>query len=44
MGTNLSAIEQSLEKLFLTVDQDNEINENHIEDQIGSVRILTILN
>ena len=35
MGTNLSAIEQSLEKLFLTVDQDNEINENHIEDQIG---------
>ena len=35
MGTNLSAIEQSLEKLFLTVDQDNEITENHIEDQIG---------
>jgi DNA polymerase-3 subunit delta len=35
LGTHLSAIEQSLEKLLLLVDHDHEITENHIEDHIG---------
>ena len=35
LGTHLSAIEQSLEKLLLLVDHDHEITENHIEEHIG---------
>ena len=35
LGTNLSTIEQSLEKLLLLVDQDHEITEAHIEKHIG---------
>ena len=35
LGTHLSAIEQSLEKLILLVDHDHEITENHIEEHIG---------
>lgn len=35
LGTHLSAIEQSLEKLLLLVDRDQEITENHIEEHIG---------
>ena len=35
LGTHLSAIEQSLEKLLLLVDHDHEITENHIENHIG---------
>ena len=35
LGTHLSAIEQSLEKLLLLVGHNHEITENHIEDHIG---------
>ncbi|MEC8090665.1 MAG: DNA polymerase III subunit delta, partial [Bacteroidota bacterium] len=35
LGTHLSAIEQSLEKLILLVDRENEITEHHIEEHIG---------
>jgi len=35
LGTHLSAIEQSLEKLILLVNHDHEITENHIEEHIG---------
>ena len=35
LGTHLSSIEQSLEKLILLVDRENEITENHIEEHIG---------
>ena len=35
LGTHLSAIEQSLEKLLLLVDHNQEITENHIEEHIG---------
>ena len=35
LGTHLSAIEQSLEKLDLLVDDESEITEHHIEEHIG---------
>ena len=35
LGNHLSAIEQSLEKLLLLIDQEHEITENHIEEYIG---------
>lgn len=35
LGTQLSAIEQSLEKLILLIDPDQEITADHIEEYIG---------
>ena len=35
LGTHLSTIEQSLEKLLILVDHNREITENHIEEHIG---------
>ena len=35
LGTNLSVIKQSLEKLIMLVSHENEITEHHIEEYIG---------